>query len=724
MNEEKGILQQSTNSAGTNSPWEQLLPALQRLDRLLETAVQNLQSSQRSDVGASFRGLYVGNDDVSRALAQSPGEVTFAFDRSQLGDAAAQPTLLASVASQFGLSVFDTDVLLLAFAPELDLRYERIFGYLQDDVTRKRPTVELALNLLCTSAEEKIQRRDRFSPEAPLLCQGLLHLVSDPNYVEPPFLARYLKLDEQVTKILLADSSLDPRLVPFCKLSRPTSGWNQVPLSEEIKRALNALVTQANANRQPLQLYFQGPPGAGKELGAEALAGSIGTRLLSVRADQFCQLPRTADLLPVLSREVKLWGAVLYVSAPDDVREQETLSRWEDVLDAIASFKGVSVVGGRKNWVPRPGSELAVKPVIFGVLDFAESRGCWKSELTSHSFELQNVDVEMIASRFRLTAGQIKTAVSGARLNSVWRSATGGGETTSPEALVEDLCAAARAQCGHELGRLAIKVEPRYGWEDIILPSDQLRHLREICVQAEYRKVVYADWGFDRKLSLGKGLNVLFTGPPGVGKTMGAEVIARELRLDLYRIDLSQVVSKYIGESEKNLDKIFTAAENSNAILFFDEADALFGKRSEVRDSHDRYANLEISYLLQKMEEYQGISILATNLRQNLDDAFMRRLQAVVEFPFPDEEFRARIWKSIFPAETPLADDVNFTALAREISLAGGNIKNIALVAAFSAAGDGGTVRMEHLVQAAHREYQKLGRGWDETELLKPQAVA
>jgi SpoVK/Ycf46/Vps4 family AAA+-type ATPase len=234
---------------------------------------------------------------------------------------------------------------------------------------------------------------------------------------------------------------------------------------------------------------------------------------------------------------------------------------------------------------------------------------------------------------------------------------------------------------------------------------------------------VYGEWGFDRKLSLGKGLNVLFSGPPGTGKTMGAEVIARELGLDLYRIDLSQVVSKYIGETEKNLDRIFNAAENSNAILFFDEADALFGKRSEVRDSHDRYANIEISYLLQKMEEYQGVSMLATNLRQNLDEAFVRRLQAIIEFPFPNEEYRRKIWEGVFPAEAPLAEDVKFDLLAREVRLAGGNIKNMAVAAAFYAATDGDKIRMKHLVQAAHREHQKLARAWNESELLKAQMV-
>ena len=199
-----------------------------------------------------------------------------------------------------------------------------------------------------------------------------------------------------------------------------------------------------------------------------------------------------------------------------------------------------------------------------------------------------------------------------------------------------------------------------------------------------------------KKLSLGKGLNALFAGPPGTGKTMAAEVIAGELQLDLYKIDLSQVVSKYIGETEKNLDRIFTAAESANAILFFDEADALFGKRSEVKDSHDRYANIEIGYLLQKMEEYEGVAILATNLRQNLDEAFVRRMHFVVDFPFPDEEHRRRIWGVTFPREAPLGADIDFCALAREVRLAGGNIKNIALAAAFYAAADGRVIH-EHI---------------------------
>jgi SpoVK/Ycf46/Vps4 family AAA+-type ATPase len=242
------------------------------------------------------------------------------------------------------------------------------------------------------------------------------------------------------------------------------------------------------------------------------------------------------------------------------------------------------------------------------------------------------------------------------------------------------------------------------------LPDDALDQLRELCARVVNRHRVLDDWGFGSRLSLGTGANALFAGPSGTGKTMAAEIIAREVGLDLFKINLSAVVSKYIGETEKNLDRIFRAAEASNAILLFDEAEALFGKRSEVRDSHDRYANIEIAYLLQKMEEYEGVAILATNLRQNLDESFVRRLAYTVHFPFPDEAERRRIWARIWPSRTPLADDVDLDRLAGEFRLAGGNIKNIALAAAFLAVADGDEVTMSHVLHATRREYQKLGK--------------
>jgi SpoVK/Ycf46/Vps4 family AAA+-type ATPase len=286
------------------------------------------------------------------------------------------------------------------------------------------------------------------------------------------------------------------------------------------------------------------------------------------------------------------------------------------------------------------------------------------------------------------------------------------------------LLAASRAQPGHGLTALARKIEPIYGWDDIILPSDPLAQLREICQRVAQRQRVMGAWGFDGKLSHGKGISALFSGPPGTGKTMAAEVIARELGLDLFKIDLAAVVSKYIGETEKNLERIFTAAADANAILFFDEADALFGKRSDVRDAHDRYANIEISYLLQRMEQYDGLAVLATNLRQHIDEAFTRRLQFVVEFPFPDEVDRRRIWQVSFPAAAPRDPAIDFEQLARAFRLSGANISNIVLGAAFLAAAEDAWIGMDHLLAAVRREYQKMGKVASEVDLQGGQAEA
>lgn len=740
MNNVEQVLTAASLPSGPSTPLnaaaalEFLLPSLHRLDQLLDLAARSMQL-RKPETAAHFRGLYISSEDVARSMAQAPGATPFAADLSALRDGAHNelPTRspLADLLQRFALEDFDADLLLLALAPEIDLRYERIFAYLQDDVTRKRPTVELALNLLCSSAQEKLQRRSHLSSDSPLVRNGLIHTVPDPNQVEPPFLAHYLKLDEQVIKLLLGDASLDSRLAPFCELVHPTLNWGEAPLEPETKAALTLLAQQAHLNREPIRFYFQGRPGTGKSRTAQALAGQLGVPLLSVAADRLLGATGGSALLKLLFRESQLHRAILYISALDSAASHDGVAktgmegRLTELFAAVSCHNGATILSGQAPWRPQAGATFGVKVLSFSVLGFAESCASWKAELENRGVDIDPEALHLLASRFRLSSGQIKNAAAAGMIHSQWTHAAGATATDSrdPSAAaapsLEDLCVAARAQCGHDLGRLAAKIDPRYTWNDIILPPDQMAHLREICVQAEYRNVVYGDWGFDRKLSLGKGLNMLFTGPPGTGKTMAAEVIAHELQLDLYRIDLSQVVSKYIGESEKNLDKIFTAAENSNAILFFDEADALFGKRSEVRDSHDRYANIEISYLLQKMEEYQGISVLATNLRQNLDDAFMRRVQALVEFPFPDEEYRYRIWNSAFPREAPLAEEVDFRSLAHEVQLAGGNIKNMALAAAFYAASGGGAIGMEHLIQAAYREHQKIGRFWNEAGLRK-----
>ena len=358
--------------------------------------------------------------------------------------------------------------------------------------------------------------------------------------------------------------------------------------------------------------------------------------------------------------------------------------------------------------------------------EFEARRSLWAHRLSTLDPLLAESAADGLAAKFQLGASQIADAVQAAEGNALWRS------PNEPAVTLDDLYAAARAQSTPILSSLARKIVPRFNWDAIVLPPDQIQQLREMCSHVEHHHTVYSRWGLERRLGLGQGMMALFAGPSGTGKTMAADILAGALGLDLYRIDLSGVVSKYIGETEKNLQHIFNEAETSNAILFFDEADALFGKRSEVKDAHDRYANIETAYLLQKMEDYAGVVILATNLKMNLDEAFMRRMHFVVDFPMPEVDDRRRIWAAALPAELPLDPDVDLDFLARKFRLAGGHIRNIVVAAAFLAAGDragghsaagngaiaagngatkeGRSVGMSHFIQATRREFQKIGR--------------
>jgi SpoVK/Ycf46/Vps4 family AAA+-type ATPase len=337
--------------------------------------------------------------------------------------------------------------------------------------------------------------------------------------------------------------------------------------------------------------------------------------------------------------------------------------------------------------------------------DYATRLRLWSDAVAQTGLRPASEDLEAIADRFVLTPHQIKAAAEAAA-----EAGALAEDAATRELVSAELFEAARAQSDQRLGRLAVKVKTVHSWDDLILPRETLRRIKEVAAAIKFRHVVYSDWGFDERIASGKGIKVLFSGGAGTGKTMTAGVIARDLSLDLYKIDLSGVVSKYIGETEKNLDRIFRAAHASNAILFFDEADALFGKRSEVKDAHDRYANIEVAYLLQKIEEYEGAVILASNLSRNIDDAFSRRMHYVVEFPLPDERSRERLWRGMFPARAPLSRDVDFGFIARQFSISGGDIRNVVLDAAFLAAQDGQAITMRQIVIALARQMMKQGK--------------
>ncbi|GHO83192.1 AAA family ATPase [Dictyobacter formicarum] len=699
-----------------------LLAALQRLDDLLERAcaiVQEIAGPERAN--DPFRGLHISHEKVVQLLATPPAASLLYVEKNQRPSFSEQGDNTGSLVwliKEFDLSPFDVDVLMIALAPELDLRYEQLYAYLQDDVTRKLPGVDLVLNLLCATPESKLTCLARFGPGSPLIRHGLLHLIPDPNQLQPSLLSHFLRLDEQLVHLLLAQPDVSPSLASFCYLS---TGMEHSERNEELSNIPVTLVQQSLKEQYPLRLFFHGQRGTGKLRVAKTLAAKLFKPLLVVDLSGTLNTNDSLELLfNRVFREAQFQEALLYLDNLDRLSADE--HALQALLAALAESKMITILAGTQSHIPIPvQSRYTASDVIFVHFPapaFSERRRYWQMCLGDRTALLETQDLDDLATSFRLTAEQIRDAVTSACNAAIWRAATQntlpaaeqGSALLSAQPAREDLFAAARRQSSHDIEVLTRKIEPGYTWDDIVLPADQLAQLREICNQVRYRHIVYGKWGFDSKMHLGKDLNVLFSGLPGTGKTMAAEVIAHELALDLYKIDLSHVVSKYIGETEKNLDRIFTASESTNAILFFDEADTLFGKRSQVHDAHDRYANIEVGYLLQKMEEYDGIAILATNMRNNMDDSFIRRLKFSIEFPFPDEPYRYRIWQGHFPAAAPMSDDIDFTFLARQFKLAGGNIRNIVLNASFLAAGDEKCIHMKHLILAARREFQKMGK--------------
>jgi Winged helix domain, variant/ATPase family associated with various cellular activities (AAA) len=701
---------------------EHILAELERIDLLIQLQIGRARQLHQED---EFQGLYISEQEVDSLLAQPIGMPRWALARPAAAGENAGPTLdrlrgqiearkdasirhgvalhLENLASTFHLSNFDIDVILICFAAELDLRYERLYAYLQDDVTRKRPGVDLALNLLCPSFPAKLAARDRFSGTSPLLKYQLISLSEDAGHPKAPLLNRYLKLDERIVDYLLGGEQIDLRLGRQVSLVQPKQTLEDLILPADLLHRLKLLFENHRNGERGLNLYFQGPYGVGKRSTAGALVQLVGLKLLVVNGEQAPSPDAEfASMVQLIAREAALQGAAIYWHGFDSLVSADQRSRLILLLQELQERKGVVFLAGETVWEPSDIPELPpFVRIEFPLPAYSDRMLFWGAAL--QGIASTEVDTAGLANKFRFTGGQIRDAALTAQ-NLARRR-----DPQDASVNMVDLLEACRLQSNRKLATLATRIKPHYAWSDIVLPPDTLRQLREICNAVEYRSIVYDEWGFDNKLSLGKGLGLLFAGPSGTGKTMAAEILAGELGLDLYKIDLSTVISKYIGETEKNLARIFAEAATSNAVLFFDEADALFGKRSEVRDSHDRYANIEINYLLQRMEEYEGTVILATNLRKNMDDAFVRRIQFTIEFPFPAAGQRLAIWQRVWPKNMPRKDlDLDF--MARRFEISGGNIRNIALSAAFLGAEDGGCVMMKHLIRATWQEYQKMGK--------------
>jgi ATPase family associated with various cellular activities (AAA) len=662
---------------------------------VVEERIRALVALRRADdpqPDDPFRGLYLSEEAVDRLLegAQSsledgsdgwPGAASVRQGECEaLADAAQEaghPLRLRALADTFGLSALDVDLLLVALAADLDPRFEQFFGYLNDDVTRRRPSVAVAL-ALCGEPLTSAGARARLL-SGPLVSGGLL-AVEDP---ERPLPGRALRVPDRVVGHLLGDDAPEPALAAVLAAAPKISWGNPGPLT----RALKAGVRLA---------YLREPAtGSGRILAAEALR-SFNLPAIHIDLGRLANEREPLALVDAAVREVRLRGAGL-VAGP-----LAAVSGHPAVLEALHAEPQPVLLVGDAGWDPAWTSR---PPLLVDVpaSSSGERLELWRAALGSPNGQ----DVEAATSAFRLRPEQVVRAAGTALVQATLAE---DGRATS-----EHLRAGARGENGSALDRLARRVEPVVGWSDLVLPDAVLQALQEVALRAKHRERVLGDWSMRPGAGRGHGVAALFAGDSGTGKTMSAEVVAGELGLDLYVVDLATVVDKYVGETEKNLERIFAAAAGVNGVLLFDEADAVFGRRSEVKDAHDRYANIESAYLLQRMETFDGLAVLATNLRANIDEAFTRRLDVLVDFPLPDAAHRSVLWDRCLRTLDRSAD-IDLAFLGKAFALAGGSIRSAAITAAYLAADDGGTVTMRHLVTAVQREYRKLGRLMLESE--------
>ena len=575
---------------------------------------------------------------------------------------------------------------------ELDSAFASLCAAAQGDANRCYPTFSLGLAALPDAHWSAL------TSEAPLRRWRLIEVGTGSALT----LAQ-LRIDERVLHYLAGVGHQDERLAGMIEPVAPASDKDLAPSHALVASGIVAAWSAPRDRSGLPAVQLCSPEPANCRPIAAVAAAAVGLRVVALPSDLIPASAAELDaLLRLWEREAALGGTVMLVECDADALGGGDDARVRNVTRFIERLAGPVMISARD---PR---RLCHRPAITFNVNHpttTEQRAAWRAALAPAKVA-DSVLVDGIASQFNLSLTTIRST---------------GAEAVALAAVSPRLDAAAaawqscRARCRSRLDGLARRIEPAAGWDDLVLPEPQLLALRQIAVQVRHRSKVYDSWGFAAKSSRGLGIAALFAGVSGTGKTMAAEVLARELRLDLYHIDLASTISKYIGETEKNLRRVFDAAEESGAILLFDEADALFGKRSEVKDSHDRYANIEVSYLLQRMEAYRGLAILTTNQKSALDTAFLRRLRFVVQFPFPDAMQRAEIWRRIFPKDTP-TEGLDFTRLSK-LNIPGGNIRNIALNAAFVAAEATQPVHMSHLLTASRSEYGKLERPLTEPEI-------
>ena len=633
---------------------------------------------------------------------------------------------------RFDLDEFEQFCITATLALELDRNtYGKAYAFLQDDATRRSPSLELLLRLYeGRGATERWETATAFDTSRPLRRWSLLRLAQrEEGEPSTPF-GRRIELDDRIARFLLGLDDLGPQLEQVAT----TRNWEPEVLGvdppHEVVESLSRLVgnVRERSRGAPSHLVVQvhGRSGTGRRRLVASVCEKHGLRLLRVNVGKLVALPAATfeDTLNLFARESKLQPIAVCLENVDALLEEEVPSAQglKAIAQALEVPSSLTFLIGKRPWSPEGIFRDGVfQRIALDLPDQSTARQIWIQELANENLDpkLGGADrvADHLAATFSLSPGQIHDAVAAARIETFWKS--GRAQLT-----LDDLSRGCRQQFGHRLAKLATQFSSGLGWGDLILPEKQRTQLQELQTAIQNSSGVLEDWDFASRLPYGRGITALFTGPSGTGKTMATGILARELGLDLYKIDLSRVVSKYIGETEKNLDRIFEQAEDANAMLLFDEADALFGKRSAIKDAHDRYANIEIAYLLQKMEERVGVTILASNLKTNMDEAFVRRIRYIIDFPLPEYPQRLQIWRGAVPANIRLAKDIDMPWLAKRLRVSGGSIINICIGAASLAYEPGGEIAMKHFLRAAKRELQKLGQPYNEDDFAEQAVIS
>ena len=625
---------------------------------------------------------------------------------------------------RFGLHPMELKVLLLAVAIDLDQNFKRVFAYVQNNVYKENPSVELVTRLLAFSPEERLLCRRLFSPDGNLRRHTLIEF-RNAQQMHNPLLSEEYGVPRSVTNFILGSVWMEDDTRYFAQISVPEKDDLEVYLPEGLNNKLEhvlELYPELEAER-PIAIgggstvrngavfFFTGPRDSGQLNVANSIAFRLNKRMIEADIRKYCFYPeRSSRHLRSLFRDARLFNAGLHLKSVDVLQAPENYFDRDELLGLIREHNGLLFISSEKpidldNDIPQ---KLGFKAHFDVPMTQVRDRIWQTLHDQNPALFAPDINLHFISRYHPIGVGSIHNAIRSAIDHVLTEKGSGDALST------DDLQAGCRAQMNRRLAYLATYVKPTMSWEDLILPDETKSVLREIVAFGRLRQTAYTDWGFEKRLALGKGLGCLFSGPPGTGKTMAAGIIGRELDREIYKVNLATVVSKYIGETEKNLERVFNEARESNSILLFDEADSLFSKRtSDVKSSTDRYANLEVNYLLQKVEEFEGICILTTNLQAGIDKAFIRRLNFRVIFPFPEETYRAKLWENILPTSTPQDAHLDFRYLAHKFpKLSGGNIKNAVLRGAILALAEDSPVGTRHLDLAGTKECREIGALW------------